>query len=184
MIEQQENPNPYAPPAVRESAPGTPPVRCAGFWIRFLATFIDSTLLSFIIYPVLISVYGISYVSSPTLIKGPVDFIVSWILPVVAVIAFWRWRQATPGKMLIRARIVDARTLERPTTGQLIGRYFAYLLSMLPLCLGFLWIAFDPMKQAWHDKLAGTLVVLGRPEPAEREGGRADPYDSASPERP
>ena len=25
--------------------------------------------------------------------------------------------------------------------------------------LGFLWIAFDPRKQGWHDKLAGTVVV-------------------------
>jgi uncharacterized RDD family membrane protein YckC len=25
--------------------------------------------------------------------------------------------------------------------------------------LGFLWIALDTDKQAWHDKIAGTLVV-------------------------
>jgi uncharacterized RDD family membrane protein YckC len=30
---------------------------------------------------------------------------------------------------------------------------------MLPLGLGFLWIAFDKRKQAWHDKLAGTVVI-------------------------
>jgi uncharacterized RDD family membrane protein YckC len=25
--------------------------------------------------------------------------------------------------------------------------------------LGFLWIGFDHGKQAWHDKIAGTVVV-------------------------
>jgi uncharacterized RDD family membrane protein YckC len=26
--------------------------------------------------------------------------------------------------------------------------------------LGFIWIAFDKRKQGWHDKLAGTVVIL------------------------
>jgi len=41
----------------------------------------------------------------------------------------------------------------------MIGRYFAYFISTIPLCLGFLWITFDRKKQGWHDKLAGTVVV-------------------------
>jgi uncharacterized RDD family membrane protein YckC len=41
----------------------------------------------------------------------------------------------------------------------LIGRYFAYYLSTILLGLGFLWIIWDPKKQGWHDKLAGTVVV-------------------------
>jgi uncharacterized RDD family membrane protein YckC len=28
--------------------------------------------------------------------------------------------------------------------------------------LGFFWIAFDAGKQAWHDKIAGTVVVRVR----------------------
>lgn len=43
--------------------------------------------------------------------------------------------------------------------GQLIGRYFAYFLSALALCLGFAWIGWNRRKQGWHDKLAGTVVV-------------------------
>lgn len=34
-----------------------------------------------------------------------------------------------------------------------------YILSTLPLCLGFIWIAFDGKKRGWHDMIAGTLVV-------------------------
>ena len=76
-----------------------------------------------------------------------------------ATILFWRFRGATPGKMLTKAKIVKASNLGQPSTGQLTGRFFAYLVSFVPACLGFLWIAFDKRKQGWHDKLAGTVVV-------------------------
>ncbi len=61
--------------------------------------------------------------------------------------------------MAISTKIVDAVSGNAPTNGQMIGRYFAYFISTIPLCLGFLWIAFDKKKQGWHDKLAGTVVV-------------------------
>ncbi len=77
----------------------------------------------------------------------------------MAVILFWRNKQATFGKMAIRAKIVDANTGGVPTTRQDIIRYFGYLVSLLPLGLGYLWIAFDSRKQGFHDKLAGTVVV-------------------------
>ena len=75
------------------------------------------------------------------------------------VVLFWVYRMATPGKMIIDAVIVDAQTFAKPRTRQYVGRYLAYFVSTLPLCLGFLWIAFDGRKQGWHDKLAGTVVV-------------------------
>jgi len=84
---------------------------------------------------------------------------VTWVLPAIAVIIFWMTKQATPGKMVISATIVDADSGKAPTTGQLIGRYLAYYVSSIPLGLGFLWVAFDRKKQGWHDKLAGTVVV-------------------------
>ena len=48
------------------------------------------------------------------------------------------------------------------SVGQSIGRYLAYFLSTLPFGLGLLWVAWDPKKQGWHDKLAGTVVVRAR----------------------
>ena len=77
----------------------------------------------------------------------------------VLVILFWAKKQATPGKMAVSAKIVDAKTGGKPSTKQCVGRYFAYILSFIPFGLGFLWVAFDPKKQSWHDKLAGTVVV-------------------------
>jgi uncharacterized RDD family membrane protein YckC len=69
------------------------------------------------------------------------------------------YKQATPGKMAMSLRVVDAVSGKKPSTGKLVGRYLAYYLSTIGLFLGFLWVAFDPKKQGWHDKLAGTVVV-------------------------
>ena len=140
----------------------------AGFWIRVWASLIDTALVCALIFPVLTAIYGRAYWDSSKFIQGPADFLLSWIAPAVAVVLFWMARQATPGKMAIGARVVDARTGGKPSTGQLIGRYLGYFVSTVPLCLGLLWVAFDPRKQGWHDKLAGTVVV-------RRKGGTVQP---------
>ena len=133
--------------------------RYAGFWIRLGATAIDIVLLTLVTVPLLLSVYGFEYLDSQSVIRGPMDFLIQWALPAIAAILFWRYGSATPGKIVFGVKIVDARTGGRLSVGQCVGRYFAYLVSMLPLGLGFLWIAFDKRKQAWHDKLAGTVVI-------------------------
>lgn len=66
--------------------------------------------------------------------------------------------QATIGKRLLKLRVVDLQG-QRISFGKATGRYFAKILSALPLCLGFLAAAFSKRRQAWHDKLAGCLVI-------------------------
>ena len=61
--------------------------------------------------------------------------------------------------MAISAQVVDARTGGRLSLGQSVLRYFGYFVSTIPFGLGLLWVAFDPKKQAWHDKIAGTVVI-------------------------
>ncbi len=143
-------------------------IEYAGFWLRVWASLIDTALLCALILPLLTAIYGRAYWDSARFIQGPADFLLSWIAPAVAVVLFWVARQATPGKMAIGARVVDARTGGKPSTGQLIGRYLGYFVATVPLCLGLLWVAFDPRKQGWHDKLAGTVVV-------RRKGGTTQP---------
>lgn len=132
----------------------------AGFWIRVWASIIDSVLVMLIVLPLLTMIYG-SMVFEPDgpLIMGPAHVLISYILPATAVIAFWIYREATPGKIAIGARIVDARTGAHPSTNQFIGRYLGYFLSSFPLGLGLIWVGFDRRKQGWHDKIAHTVVV-------------------------
>ena len=131
----------------------------AGFWARTGATLIDIILIIFITFPLLYGIYGPNYFASEKFIQGFWDILISWILPAIATFLFWKYRCATPGKMVIKARILDAKTGQTPSNSQLIIRYFAYLIPMLPLFLGFLWIAWDKKKQGWHDKIASTVVV-------------------------
>jgi uncharacterized RDD family membrane protein YckC len=133
--------------------------RYVGFWKRLLAFFIDTLILVTVFVTIAIAIYGRRYVQLAS--QGQTllfDVLVQFVLPAVAAILFWRYRGATPGKMLVSARIVDAATLGAPSTGKLIGRYFAYIVSSI-FMLGFVWIAFDKRKQGWHDKLAGTVVI-------------------------
>ncbi|MET0518706.1 MAG: RDD family protein [Burkholderiaceae bacterium] len=151
-----------------------------GFWPRVWASVIDIVLSSLLLWPLLSRFYGSSELkltdldggmaalSSVSIGRGPLDFFLSWVAPALAVLLFWVYRQATPGKMAIGARIVDARTGGKPGLGQLIGRYLAYYVSIFPFCLGLLWVGIDARKQGWHDKLAGTVVV-------RRKGGGAAP---------
>jgi uncharacterized RDD family membrane protein YckC len=134
----------------------------AGFWMRTGAAIIDTLLIGVIVFPALTAIYGATYWSSSRLIQGPADFLLSWVAPAVAVVLFWIARQATPGKMAIGARIVDAKTGNKPTSAQLVIRYLGYYVAMIPLFIGIFWVAFDPRKQGWHDKIAGTVVVRKR----------------------
>ena len=133
-----------------------------GFWARVGAAMIDTLLILAITAPLATSVYGPAYWSASAFIKGPADLLISWVLPAIAIVLFWIYRQATPGKIAISARIVDAKTGNAPSAAQLIGRYFGYYVSIFPLFLGLLWVAFDARKQGWHDKLAGTVVVRSK----------------------
>jgi uncharacterized RDD family membrane protein YckC len=132
-----------------------------GFWARALAVLIDTILMMIVMAPFAryFDVGGYYFYDYHVSSDDPSNFWISFMLPAVIVIGFWSVKDATPGKMLIGARIVDARTGAPPTLKQHIIRYLGYFLSSFVLCLGFIWAAFDRRKQAWHDKLAGTVVV-------------------------
>lgn len=157
--------NPYSPPkASVADVELDSDVEYVGFWARVGAAIIDGLLTIAITFPILIGVYGMGVFTdqSAGLVHGPAEFFISYVLPAVLTICFWRLKQATPGKMAISARIVDAKTGGPLSTGQSILRYVGYWVSALVIGLGFLWVAFDARKQGWHDKIAGTLVVSVR----------------------
>ena len=131
----------------------------AGFWIRVGASLIDTILLVMITLPITLMIYGNAFWDSNSLVLGPADFLVNYVLPAIAVVLFWLYKSATPGKMILHLKVVDARTGASLTVGQAIGRYLGYFVSMIPLMIGILWVGWDRKKQGWHDKLANTVVV-------------------------
>jgi len=136
-------------------------IEYVGFWARVGAALIDSILLLLVTLPLLLAIYGWAYFETEQTgwLAGPADFLISYVAPLAATVAFWLYRQATPGKMIIGAHVVDADTGATLTVGQAIGRYVGYFVASIPLGLGILWVAFDKRKQGWHDKLAKTVVV-------------------------
>ncbi|HET7201064.1 MAG TPA: RDD family protein [Burkholderiales bacterium] len=167
-----------------------PEPRYVGFWKRFLAFLVDSLVVTIVLSPLMLALYGGGYfaklnaelaallvssgdpnadVARVIEILGRPDSALSALGDIrvqlgllVATVLFWRFRGATPGKMLVKARIVTADGLVQASTARLIGRFLAYFVSIFGFCLGFLWIAFDKRKQGWHDKLAGTVVIEER----------------------
>lgn len=131
----------------------------AGFWIRVCASLIDTMLMLIIIAPALSLIYGMDYWLSETYFFGLWDVLFNYVFPAIAVILFWIYKQATPGKMAFRLQIVDADTGQPVPTPRLIGRYLGYYVSMIPLLLGLIWVGIDKKKQGWHDKLARTVVI-------------------------
>ena len=148
-------------------------LKYVGFWKRTVAVLIDTFLIILVTLPILIWVYGIEYLNNEHMEKGSFDFIINYVFPTIAVILLWKYYQATPGKMIFKATIVDARTGGKPSLRQLIIRYLGYIISTIPLCLGIFWVAFDKKKQGFHDKLANTVVV--QPKVIESEPVEIDP---------
>jgi uncharacterized RDD family membrane protein YckC len=119
----------------------------AGFWQRAAAFLIDALIVVVVLAPLVV-------------VLGPGTWdLLGFLAVAVAVIGFWRYCGATPGKIALGVKIVDAATGGPPTLGRLVLRFFAYFVSALPLYLGFLWAAFDRRKQGWHDKIARTIVI-------------------------
>lgn len=145
-----------------------PEMEYVGFWPRVGAMIIDWILIAVLTFPPLTIIYGWSYWDNQKLIKGPADFVISWVFPAIAIIWLWVETGQTPGKMAIGARIVDAETGGQLTIGKAALRYFGYFISMIMIFLGYVWVGFDPKKQGWHDHMAGTVVIRKRdrrPEP-------------------
>ena len=134
-------------------------LKYVGFWKRTVAVLVDTFLIILVTLPILIWAYGFEYLNNEHMEKGSFDFIINYVFPTIAVILLWKYYQATPGKMIFKATIVDAKTGGKPTLKQWIIRYLGYFVSLLPFGLGYFWVAFDKKKQSFHDKLANTLVI-------------------------
>jgi uncharacterized RDD family membrane protein YckC len=115
----------------------------AGFGIRMAALFLDALLVGFLMGMLH---HGFHFELLALAFYGAV---------------MWKMRGSTVGGIVFDLQVVrlDDRPLDWQTA---IVRALACFLSLAVIGLGFFWIAFDAGKQAWHDKIAGTVVVRVR----------------------
>ena len=86
--------------------------------------------------------------------------IVFEILTLIITVVFWKkWRGATPGKKIMKIKIVDAKTFKDITNKQAIIRSVGYIPSDLFFGLGFFMVILRKDKIAFHDLLANTAVI-------------------------
>ncbi|MFM2332810.1 MAG: hypothetical protein RIQ74_1646 [Pseudomonadota bacterium] len=128
----------------------------AGFWIRLGASIIDNIIIMVALVPIgMLMGWNSMYSSEMT---STADWL--WQILMAAFCVFcWVKFAGTPGKRLLRLKVLDERTGENVTVGQGVIRYIGYFPAILVLFIGLIWVAFDPKKQGWHDKMAKTVVV-------------------------
>lgn len=141
-------------------------LRYAGFWRRVAASLIDSLLLVVVLIPLLLVATRLGLVdTTPPDPANPAagadlgPMLLQELALFALLVFFWVRYGATPGKQFLDCRIVDLRTGTNPSAGRAILRYFGYIVDVLTLGLGFLWIVWDRRKQGFHDKIAGTVVI-------------------------
>jgi len=151
----------------------------AGFWIRFLASLLDTIFLAL---PVGIVIFFLSDghwfdfsqyqqnvmmamsgnlhaldTQPQTSLKWELLFEVTVLL---VTMLFWRrWRGATPGKKFVHIKIVDHQTHKDIDNRQAITRSLGYIPSTFLFGIGFLMLAFREDKRSLHDMLGGTIVI-------------------------
>lgn len=133
-------------------------IQFASFWKRFLATIIDTVLLLAIQLPLFFLIYKEPFLENISELNTT-NILINYLLPAILVLVLWSYLSATPGKLFFKITIVDANTYEKPSKKQLVIRYFGYIISTIPLFLGFFWMLWDKKNQTWHDKISNTVLI-------------------------
>jgi uncharacterized RDD family membrane protein YckC len=138
-------------------------VKYASFFRRLAANCIDGLILMVIGVAISLSLgrnpFEATAKTTGAIYLAVADYSITLIVSTLYILIFWlKYNGQTPGKRAMHIKIIkeDGSPLD---WGVAIIRYIGYFVSWIPLCLGYLWAIWDSRKQAWHDKIARTLVV-------------------------
>jgi len=132
----------------------------AGFWRRFAASFIDGIVVS-LAGGLLSIVFGYRGGHGAQVWFSGGNGL--GLVVAAGYFTFFHGRTGqTPGNAALGIRVVDSRDrLGRPLGyGRAFVRWVVSIPSGVVFLLGYLWMLWDPRKQTWHDKAAGSLPVV------------------------
>src|SRR5699024_9290399 len=124
----------------------------AGFWIRFLSTLVDGILSSVLawILSILMNESAIQSINNSLTpspdemaltsesLVSPSDTVANLLYGILFIIIFTATQfKGSPGKLLCRIQVVNP-DMTQLGIGKSIGRYFSYILSAIPLMIGFM----------------------------------------------
>lgn len=148
----------------------TKQLQTAGFGIRLLATLIDNLILGIALAPIFSLLLGpglsnaeLQHILQTEGIAGiiqPDEIIIQQTILLIIIAFCWIKFAGTPGKRLLKLKVIDAQTGKNINIFQSIIRFLGYFISSFFMGIGFVWIIFDKQNQGWHDKLAGTVVII------------------------
>jgi uncharacterized RDD family membrane protein YckC len=160
-----------SPPAIPYASASATPIRYAGFWRRFVAMIVDSLVFSplVVIFVVSSGLLGIILHPGGDLegLAGALFGVGIFALIIALLVGNWLYHtwmessryEATLGKMALGIVVTDLNG-RRISFARANGRFFGKWISSMIMNIGFLMAAFTEKKQALHDMLASTLVVL------------------------
>ena len=174
MISQPMQSPPPAP-MQQYQVPPQPQTSYAGFWIRFIARFVDGLILGIpltIILFIFIAISGVAFTATSsdqnaqnaTAGVASGAFLLFYVIALVAIagyqIYFWGTSGQTIAMRMFHLRVVDANTGAPIGIGRAVVRWLMSLVNSWACYIGWIWVAFDARKQGWHDKVANSVVLL------------------------
>jgi len=126
---------------------------------RSFAFFIDELLLATLFLIIIFD--QVSDVNDPDAVVALVNsFTFEYLLLKVAYQTLFVYQYgATIGKILMKIRIVDTYSFEKPILSSALNRAVFRVISEMLFYLGFAWAFYNENRQSWQDKTARTLVV-------------------------
>jgi len=126
---------------------------------RAIAFFIDEMLLSFLFIIAFWDSFA-SATNTEEIINLTNTFVLEYMaLKIVYQTFFVLQYGASIGKIIMKIRVIEIRTLQNPNIIASFNRAVFRVISEMLFYLGFLWGMLDPSRQTWHDKTAKTLVT-------------------------
>ena len=126
---------------------------------RAVAFVIDEFLLSFILIFALWDSFSQAQ-NAEEIIALTNSFVLEYMMMKIVYQAFFVMQYgATIGKLAMKIRVIEIRTVANPNVLVALNRAIFRIVSEMLFYLGFLWGMLNPSKQTWHDLTAKTLVV-------------------------
>jgi len=126
---------------------------------RATAFFVDEMLLSFLLIIALWDSFSTAH-TMEAMINITNTFLFEYMFMKIVYQAFFVMQYgATLGKIMMKIRVIEVRTLQNPSVVSSLNRAIFRIISETFFYLGFLWGMLDPAKQTLHDKTARTLVI-------------------------
>jgi uncharacterized RDD family membrane protein YckC len=139
-------------------------LRYAGFWLRFVAQFLDSLLLGIVNFGIqFVALQSMTPILNGDTFPSTTPLLIAYGLSFLIAITYEGMMVgkygATLGKMACKLKVVmpDGAPI---SYGRAFGRYFARWLSVLTFLIGYIIAAFDSQKRALHDRVCNTRVVI------------------------